>query len=160
MFEGELVKHLVDFLAEIGISAIPASSISPTLFPGLDIQRGAVLIDETRLVNPGDILHEAGHIAVTAPSARYELRVQPTGGQEVAALAWSYAAALHLGLPPSVVFYPASYHDFGNELVGNFADGRYIGVPLLQTYGMTLDRQRAERAGASPYPHMLKWLRP
>ena len=159
MFADPLVRVMVDFLTEIGINTVAASALTATVFPGLDIQHGAVLIDETRLVHVGDIFHEAGHLAVTHPRLRLAPRLNPTGGEELAALAWSYAAASHLGLEPAVVFYPESYHDFGNELVANFAAQVYVGLPLLQTFGMTLEPKKAIAENAEPFPHMLRWLR-
>jgi len=159
MFSNQLVRTLTGFLSDIGIPAVPASSLEKTVFPGLDIQHGCVLIDESRLEYPGDILHEAGHLAVTAPQGRGAERLNPGGGDELSALAWSYAAALHLGLDPATVFYPASYHGLGDDLVRNFAEGNYIGVPLLQWCGMTIEPKKVSDASTRPYPHMLRWLR-
>ena len=147
------------FLDGIGIRLIAASSLVPAVFPGMDIQHGCVLLDESRAVHVGDILHEAGHIALTEPSNRQAFRLAPSGGEELAALAWSYAAAVHLGLDPALVFYPESYHDLGNQLIENFAQQNYIGIPLLQKFGMTLDARKAAERGGTPYPHMLRWLR-
>jgi hypothetical protein len=158
-FSDGLVNTLTGFLSLVEIPAVPASSLEKTVFPGLDIQHGCVLIDESRLVYPGDILHEAGHLAVTTPQHRRAARLAPSGGEELCALAWSYAAALHLGLDPATVFYPASYHGLGDELARSFAEGKYIGVPLLQCFGMTLEPKRARDASMKPFPHMLRWLR-
>lgn len=159
MFRDPLVATLTGFVRSVGIPAIAASSTAPTLFPGLDIQCGAVLIDETRVIHPGDILHEAGHIALTEPQLRNAARLAPTGGQELSALAWSYAAAVHLNIDPAIVFYPESYHDFGRELVENFAVGNYVGVPLLQCFGMSVEPRHAAERNLPPYPSMLRWLR-
>lgn len=153
MFTNPLIDRMASFLGTLGIPVIPASSLLPANFPGLDIQNGCVLVDETRVVYPGDILHEAGHIAMTAPEKRNALRLTPSGGEELSTLAWSYAAAMQLGLPADVVFYPASYANFGDGLVENFANGNYIGTPLLQTFGM------ANVRGENAYPRMLRWLR-
>jgi hypothetical protein len=60
---------------------------------------------------------------------------------------------MHLGLPAAVVFYPASYANFGDGLVENFANGNYIGIPLLQKLGMATAR------GENAFPRMLRWLR-
>ncbi|MGB7019857.1 MAG: hypothetical protein WBD80_11725, partial [Xanthobacteraceae bacterium] len=51
-------------MRSIGIEVRAATLIEPTFLPGLDIRHGAILADEARLTYPGDILHEAGHIAV------------------------------------------------------------------------------------------------
>ena len=159
MFSDELVRTLAGFLSNIGIRAVAASSLEKTVFPGLDIQHGCVLIDESRLVYPGDILHEAGHLAVTTPGERQSARLNPGGGEELSALAWSYAAALHLGLDPATVFYPASYQGLGGELIRSFGEGKFIGVPLLQYFGMTVEPKKVRDAAMRPFPHMLRWLR-
>jgi len=66
----------------------------------LDIACGVLSIDEMRLLYPGDILHEAGHIAVTSPDVRGGSTFSSTPGEEMAAIAWSYAAALALECRP------------------------------------------------------------
>jgi len=99
MFADPLTERLARFVRGIGIDVRAAALDGPTFFPGIDIQYGAILIDEARLKHPADILHEAGHIAVTDPAVRHEFRLAPNGGEEMATLAWSYAAALHLGVP-------------------------------------------------------------
>lgn len=159
MFTHPDIVRMAAFLDGIGIPVLAASSLLPANFPGLDIQFGRVLVDETRVVHPGDILHEAGHIAVTEAAARNALRLEPTGGEELSALAWSYAAATHLGFPPQTVFYPASYSNFGDGLVENFTAGNFIGLPLLERWGMTASPRTAASRTVPPYPHMLRWLR-
>jgi hypothetical protein len=159
VFENPLIGQMATFLESIGIRVIAASSLLPANFPGLDIQNGSVLIDESRAVHLGDILHEAGHIAMTEPGARNALRLNPTGGEELSTLAWSYAAATRLGLGAETVFYPESYQGFGDGLVANFVRGNYIGLPLMQKFGMTVEPRHAAGRGVQPYPHMLRWLR-
>jgi hypothetical protein len=80
-------------------------------------------------------------------------------GEEIGAQAWSYAAALHLEIDPAVVFHPQGYRGASEGLLGNFREGRYVGVPLLQWMGLTLDDRNAREQGLPPYPAMLKWLR-
>jgi hypothetical protein len=77
----------------------------------------------------------------------------------MATLAWSYAAACHLGIAPEIVFHPAGYKGGASALFANFTAGRYVGVPLLQLYGMTVEPRRAAACGGEPYPHMMRWLR-
>jgi len=159
MFSNPLIVRMAAFLESIGIGVVPASSLLPTNFPGLDIQHGCVLVDESRVIHVGDILHEGGHIAMTDAARRDSLRLTPTGGEELSTLAWSYAATVHLELPPETVFYPESYANFGDGLVGYFARGTFIGLPLMQRFGMTVEPRNAAARGVRPYPHMLRWLR-
>ena len=159
MFSDPLVIKLVDFVRSIGIEVQSCPIDWKSRFPGLDIRAGRVLVDESRLIHPGNILHEAGHIAVHDPACRSQAEFLPTKGEELSALAWSYAAAMHLGLEAEVVFYPGSYAGWDKALVENFKEGRYVGVPLLQRYRMAVEPQLAPEAGVEPYPQMLKWLR-
>ncbi len=159
MFSDPLVTKLADFVRSIGIPVEACPLEGKTRFPGLDIRSGAVFVDESRLIHPGNILHEAGHIAVHDPARRSDPAFSPRKGEELSALAWSYAAATHLGLSSDLVFYPGSYSDWSTSLVENFAEGRYIGVPLLQMYGMTVEPRLAADRGVDPYPHMIRWVR-
>jgi hypothetical protein len=159
MFSDPLVIKLVAFVRSIGIEVHACSIDWKSRFPGLDIRAGAVLVDESQLLHPGNILHEAGHIAVHDPARRSHPKFSPTKGEELGALAWSYAAAVHLGLSAEVVFYPGSYQGWATSLLENFAEGYYLGVPLLQRYGMSVEPRLAPERGVEPYPHMLRWVR-
>jgi len=159
MFSDSLVIELITFVRSVGIEVQSCSIDWKTQFPGLDIRGGAVLVDESQLIHPGNILHEAGHLAVHEPARRKDLKFSPTKGEELSALAWSYAAVVHLGLNAELVFYPGSYQGWDTALLENFAEGRFIGVPLLQRYGMAIEPRRAAEFGVEAYPHMLRWLR-
>ena len=130
----------------------------PTFLPGLSIEAGALLIDEA-LKYPGDILHEAGHIAVTDPAGLGQAAVSADPGEEMAAIAWSYAAARKLDLDPAILFHSDGYKGGASALHENFNAGRYIGVPLLQWFGMTVEPKNAAERGVAPFPHMLRWVR-
>ena len=143
----------------IGIDVHSGTLPDKTFLPGLDIQFGAIVVDEQRLAHPGDILHEAGHIAVSEPDARKGAGLAPTDGEEIATLAWSYAAVCHLRLDPAVVFHPEGYKGGSQSLIENFTAGHMIGVPLLQYFGLTVEPKFAAARGVEPYPHMLRWLR-
>jgi hypothetical protein len=157
-FANPLTERLAGFVRGIGIDVRAAALPHATFLPGLEIRDGALLIDETRLTYPGDILHEAGHIAVTEPAQRYAPTLSPDGGDELTTIAWSYAAARHLGIDPAIVFH-AAFKGGGPSIVENFDAGCYFGVPLLQLYGMSVEPHRAAASGPAPYPHMLRWLR-
>lgn len=159
MFSDSLVIKLAAFVQSLGIEVQACAINWKTRFPGLDIRAGGVLVDESQLLHPGNILHEAGHLAVHDPLKRSHPKFSPTRGEELGALAWSYAAAMHLGLGAEVVFYPGSYQGWDTSLIENFAEGRYLGVPMLQRYGMAVEPRLAPERGVEPYPHMLKWIR-
>ena len=67
------------FVRGIGIDVRAEPLPDDTFLPGLDIRHGAIVVDEARLSYPGDLLHEAGHVAV-APTraARGAERCRPT----------------------------------------------------------------------------------
>ncbi len=72
-----------------------------------------------RLLYPGDLLHEAGHLA-TMPPAQRATTVSNAGsdmGDEIAAQTWSYAAALHLGVAPELVFHSSVYKGAAESLI-------------------------------------------
>ena len=159
MFADPLVTKLATFVQSLGIEVRACPIDWKTQFPGLEIRAGAVLVDESQLIHPGNILHEAGHLAVHDPAKRSHPKFSPSKGEELGALAWSYAAVVHLGLGAELVFYPGSYHDWDTALLENFAEGRYVGVPMLQRYGMAVEPRLAPERGVEPYPHMLRWIR-
>ncbi len=144
--------EITTFLEQIGLPVRFAEIAELTFLPGLAIGGGVLFIDETRLLYPGDLLHEAGHLAVLRPSERAAVHgpVKDDGGFEMAAIAWTWAAAKHLGLDPSVVFHDAGYRGGARAIRENFAAGHFFGVPLLEWAGLTT---------AAAYPAMSCWLR-
>lgn len=160
-FENPLTGALAAFLAEIGLDVRTGDVGEQTFLPGIKVDHGGLLVDEARLKYPGDLLHEAGHLAVMPPErrSRAHINVGQKAAEEIMAIAWSYAALVHLRLNPEVVFHPDGYRGGSQALIENFASGRTVGVPMLQWVGMTLDGRRAAETGGAPYPAMIKWLR-
>lgn len=160
-FTQPLTAKLASFVKAIGLEARPASLDTPTFLPGLAIGCGVILIDEEKLLYPGDILHEAGHLAVVSPDRRKMMCGNAGGdpGNEMAAIAWSYAAAVYLDLDLTVVFHGEGYRGGSSAIVEQFARRRYFGVPILEWLGMTADEKNAAVLKVQPYPHMLNWLR-
>jgi len=147
---------MVAFLREIGLAVRFGPVSAKTVNPGLTIERGVLVIDESRLRYPGDLLHEAGHLAILTPEARSAAGGNVgRGGEELAAIAWSYAATLHLAIDPSVVFHPGGYRGGGAAIVEGYASGSTMGVPLLEWFEMC-DR----RGGDKAFPQMRHWLNP
>jgi hypothetical protein len=160
-FNNALTSCMAGFLASIGLQTAPAVLPKAGFLDGLMISRGVLLIDEARLVFPGDLLHEAGHLAVVPAEKRTLLDGNAGGdpGEEMAAIAWSYAAALYLGIDPAVVFHSGGYSGGSQAILSNFAQKRYFGVPMLEWLGLAADKETAARMQVARYPHMLKWLR-
>jgi hypothetical protein len=159
-FDG-VAARIVDFLRGIGLNVTADTIQDRTFVPGIVIHHGVLVVDPPRLTYPGDLLHEAGHLAVMEPERRRacHIDVGKRAAEEMMAIAWSWAAGVHLGLDPSIVFHEGGYRGGGHAIVDNFAHGRFIAVPMLQWVGMTADPKRAADLGVAPYPHMLKWLR-
>lgn len=157
-FADPLVGRIVAFLRRIGIPVEVATLEGDTFLPGVVVAGGGLRVDPSRLAWPGDLLHEAGHVAVGDP-ARRDDGVSDDPGEEMAALAWSFAAATHLGLDPSVPFHEGGYRGGGKTLAENFSLGGYVGVPMLAMWGLTFEPRRAKAMGTRPYPHMLAWRR-
>jgi hypothetical protein len=161
-FNNPVTATIVDFLREIGLSVRGAALPDDTFLPGIWIEHGALVVDETRLRYPGDLLHEAGHLAVAAPERRDRI-VGDAGAdpaEEMMAIAWSYAAAVHLKLDLAIVFHADGYRGGGPSIVENFSQGRFFGVPMLQWLGMTVDPAQSRSGNVEPFPHMIRWLRP
>jgi hypothetical protein len=157
----ELTERMVAFLRAIGLAVQPGEVAGDAVVPGIRVVHGVLLYDPARLKFPGDLLHEAGHLAVKPPAdrTRAEADLGNDPAEEMMAISWSYAAALHLQIPPEVVFHSAGYRGGSASLLHNFADGRYLAVAMLQWIGLTYDAKQAEALGVAPFPKMRAWLR-
>lgn len=159
-FDSPDTRAILAFLDRIGIPVVIAPVAGETALPAMTVTDGALVIDPARLEWPGDLLHEAGHIAVTDPALRPTLSdVSGDPGEEMATIAWSYAAALAAGIDPKLVFHDHGYRGGGGYLADNFANGGYVGTPMLEYWGMAVPQREAAARGLAPYPHMLRWLR-
>jgi hypothetical protein len=148
---------ILSFLGGIGIG-VAVDALPHSFLPGLTVRDGGLVVDPERLKWPGDLLHEAGHIAVTAPDQRASLSAVPDDpGEEMAAIAWSWAAAMAIGLAPEILFHD-EYRAGGRSLIENFSAGRDVGVPMLVWFGMTGGWKPREE-GCAVYPRMDRWLR-
>jgi hypothetical protein len=160
-FKNPITAQIAGFLNSIGIP-MQAGAVPPDAFlPGIAVTPQGLLVDETALLYPGDLLHEAGHLAVAAPATRFALdnAVSNDPAEEMMAIAWSYAAVVHLGIDPTIVFHTQGYKGGAASILENFQAGRYFGVPMLQYHGMCADAQRAAASGVRAYPYMHHWLR-
>lgn len=150
-----------DIQIEVNEGEVPPDSF----LPGVRVSRGGLIYDRNTLRWPGDLLHEAGHIAVMPASLRSSLDdaletsdAIPHAG-EAEATAWAYAAIVHLRLDPAVLFHEGGYRGHSNGLIRSFGFGLYPGAADLAQAGMTLTEVQAQQSGMTPYPRMLRWLR-
>ncbi|TWI96381.1 hypothetical protein JN11_04115 [Mucilaginibacter frigoritolerans] len=159
-----LTETIIDFVESVGIKVFKMPIDGDTFLPGLQLKDGALIVDTEKLLYPGDILHEAGHLATMPPAIRETMNdnlppTQENQGGEMMALAWSYAAARYLNINPHIVFHADGYKGGGENLVQNFTEGRCVGLPLLQWAGMAYDEQKAKEFNKPPFPYMINWLR-
>lgn len=152
---------IVAFLRDIRLRVETGSLVEPTFLPGVRIEHGGLIVDPLRLAYPGDLLHEAGHLAVVPPDQRAIMNGDAGDDQanEMMAMGWSYAATVHLGLDPGIVFHDGGYQGGARTMLDSFASGRYLAVPMLQWIGLTFDERNARDEGVPPYPYMVRWLR-
>jgi hypothetical protein len=159
-----LLRTCVDFINAIGIRTRLQRIDGDCFLPGLTIEAGTIIIDPERLEFPGDILHEAGHVAVVPAIERAALDAASIEkrprreAEEMMAIAWSYAACVHLGIDPGFVFHDSGYKGGGNYIAENFKEKKYFGLPMLQWIGMAADEKNAKVLNIPPYPHMIKWV--
>ncbi|MDR7123051.1 hypothetical protein [Rheinheimera soli] len=157
----ESLQRVLAFFNDIGIAYQLQPLAEPSFLAGVLIKNGGLCIDPEQLVQPGDLLHEAGHIAVMPTAQRHLLNdnVNESANQgpaeEMAAIAWSWAALVHLNLPPEFLFHADGYKGGSEAYIAAFSCGGGFGHPLLSWYGM------CEPSGsADGYPQMKQWLRP
>jgi hypothetical protein len=159
------IDSILQFLDSIGLPYRLMAVGDTTFLPGLDIADGVLLIDKNKLLYPGDILHEAGHIAVLEPAKRKATTGNAgvtsgyVDGEEIAAILWSYAALKKIGLPEETVFHEAGYKGGSDWHIENFQNGTYPGLALLEWMGLTVSDKNAKASGTLPFPNMIKWIR-
>lgn len=165
MFESALVNRIADFLRAIGIEVVASPLEGDCFLPGIRVENGRLLVDEARLTYPGDLLHEAGHLAIAPRAVRASLSgevIIPGADMyavEIQVTAWAFAAVIHLGLRPEILFHEGGYQGRSQGLLFTFGAGVYPGLNGLQELGMTAANDLARQLGVAPYPHMLKWVR-
>lgn len=158
-----LLTTTINFIHAVGLQTMFCSlSENDCFLPGIFISHGKILIDEEKLQYPGDLIHEAAHLAVIPSVERQQISGPDIGkrtdaaAEEMMAIAWSYAACKHLAVDPAFVFHENGYKGGGKNIIEDFDAGRYFGVPVLQWLGMT---NTGAADVAENYPAMRKWLR-
>ncbi len=191
MYHPDALDPIVAFLRGIGIGVEFGPGAQNGFLPGVNIHAGVIHVDPHTLAGSGDLLHEAGHIAVLPKRFRSGLGTDlevdlhrlieqevgpgipddpilaaPYQQGELMAQAWSYAAALHIGVPPACVFFPGSYkhHDYeGQHPMERWIEsGTHYGPMALARVGMTGPAGLFAMMNAGnvlpPYPVMSRWV--
>jgi len=159
-----LFDKCVAFLDHIGIQIIFRSIDHDSFLPGYLIENGALVIDKSTLQHPGDILHEAGHIAVVPTKDRLLLtekaiiKRRDREAEEVMAIAWSYAACMYLTIDPAFVFHKDGYRGGSESIMDSCSRNEYIGILMLQSVGIAAGGKKKGKTDMQ-YPQMDKWLR-
>jgi hypothetical protein len=154
------LSKCIAFLNDIGIKTSFRNLDDTSFLPGLLIENGNIVIDTEMLRHPGDILHEAGHIAVVSSKDRTGLTADTLikrknrEAEEVMAIAWSYAACIHLDIDPGFVFHEDGYRGGSTSIMESCDKNEYVGMLMLDSLGMT-----SATCESTPYPHMERWLR-
>lgn len=181
----ETLAPIERFLTHIGVSVHKGRLAPDSFLPGVAVRAGGLVVDPDLLGSPGDILHEAGHVAVTPSRLRPHLNgdidacaaaliEDPDMGvsedeakiirhTETAAIAWSYAAALASGIAPESVFWGEGY---GGKQGGapqavmfQVAQGFFPGIQALSHEGFcTAPPPFGDMSDPTPFPHMKRWL--
>lgn len=157
-------EKCVSFLNSIGIKIIFRKLETNSFLPGLLIEKGTIVVDKDTLEHAGDILHEAGHLAVVPTAHRHLLtekniiKRSNREGEEMMAIAWSYAACIHLLIDPFFVFHDQGYRGGSEHIVESCIKKDYLGLLMLQAVSMTKGEKQAG-SDIPSYPHMIKWLR-
>lgn len=147
---------MIEFLDSIGIKVEETKLPEDTFLPGLSLKGNSILMDLEKLKYPGDLLHEAGHIATTEESVREHIGTKqmhstwPSDGDEIATILWSFAAAHHLKIDLDLVFHANGYKNDSEWLIQQFMAKNYMGLPLLEWMSL---------CDAEEFPKMKKWLR-
>ncbi len=165
MHHAAFFRPIFDFIAGVGIDIVEAPLPDTTFLPGIELRSGGIAVDADRLVWPGDLLHEAGHLAVLPAALRREAHEdQPNAAEvehagELETMAWAWAAAVELCLPAEVLIHPGGYSGKSGDLLQMYAFGVYPGLKGLCESGMTAAPGFTYNCGPLRYPRMLRWLR-
>jgi hypothetical protein len=163
--EMALLEQCIEFLNKIGIETTFRKIANKSFLPGLLINKGMIIIDKDKLKHPGDILHEAGHIAVVPGIDRSSLSERNITNrknretEEIMAIAWSYAVCIHLFIDPFFVFHEQGYRGGRDYITDSCRLKNYIGLSMLEKIGLTVNEKNAKRLNVPSYPYMIQWLR-
>lgn len=175
------LRRVVRWLVDQGLEIESGSRYTQSFNPGIWIEAGALVYDHA-VAHPGDLLHEAGHLAVLPSCIRGHANgdmdtVAPRIGEYMAAhpnafafpedpiaramieggdssvIAWAYAAALAAGVDPWLTCERGfPEEDDGRAALEALQTGTFVGIANLVASGMAESRRA--------FPKMRRWLQP
>lgn len=157
-------QAMINFIVSVGIEVRKTKLPEGLPIPGIGVENGVLLVDEGNLLYPGDLLYQAGRIAILLENERslYMGKDDPNKDKEategMVAMCWAWAALTHLQLSPEVVFHNNGYKGQSLQIIHGYQSGAYMGLPMLQLYDMAYDPQQANIKGLNPFPYMYKWI--
>lgn len=183
------VSKAIGFVRGIGLTVTISeeADLKDAFIPYVRVEAGGMTISGA--VFPGDILHEAGHLAVIPgdfrplavdslsavmnamtkyiennPHGLAQWPEDPTSrailqSGEAEATAWQYAAAQAIGLPDEWLFPPDSYEGESAQVLQYLKSKTHLGVNGLQAAGWTVQRKQEYRESAV-FPALNFWLHP
>ena len=175
----DALDPILAFLDEIGLPALAGAVDETSFLPGVAIKRGRLIYDVEQLIVPGDLLHEAGHLAAVplrwrdqigdnvdaslAALARTHPEAAAVKHTDLFPIAWSWAAALHIGVEPACIFEAGGY---GAQAGGDPAilerqlrKGLFPGIPMLAAAGLcAAPPPFGDGTDPAPYPRIERWL--
>lgn len=183
MLAAEHFDRIVDFLRTVGLPVEVGPFGAEGFLPGVTIRDGTLRVDPEHLYVSGDLLHEAGHMAIVPSRLRPMLGtnletslrdvVDADGDPlarlalahtEIMAIAWSYAALRALDLPPETLFFAGGYKMTASQqahFLSLMENGNYFGILHLASVGMTGPMgvmAMLHANGLPPFPVMTRWL--
>ncbi len=157
--EQQAVQNITAFFDHFQIPYKIEELPDDTFLPGVTISGGAVVYDPTKLKYPGDLLHEAGHLAVTLPEERDQIfgdiavEFPHKKDDEMAVMCWSFLASQVCKIPVQMLFHDGGYKGESQYLQQMYSSGQLMGLPLLEWMGIA----RREQDGRIS---VLSWMRP
>lgn len=173
---------VASFLNDIGLEARMVDQLgAPSFLKDVCIDHGTLQFTENALV--GDLLHDAGHLAVIPARFRIQMHgnlyksfreilknldhmdpedpeaVALLNGDDLAATAWGWACGRHLDIDPQVIITPESFGHEGDHIRRMLSMNSYFGIQALQATGFCLARDLCV-SGRSVFPKLNFWLAP
>lgn len=169
------LRAVANALQSVGLPVVFCEPVSESFLPGVRIHHGTLEIAPDARIN--DVLHEAGHLAVTPTRFRSYLHDNIEAGMErafdacsadedpdarallhadeQAATAWSYAFGRSLGLDARTIIADSDFDGTGSSQRLAQRIGRHPGIQSLRGGGMCAYNYHRDQP---QWPQLLRWL--